>query len=773
MFVDLSAAWRPVTAILLRLAGFAFAALACLFSPAAHAQLRSLANPGWELNDPLGPGTPNFEIITNGSVVGWDSTTGEIELWDSTFNGVPAHSGAVFAEMNANVPGILFQNICLVNGEPIGWTFAHRARSGGPSTQTAVFEVANSSGTLIQSLATQSSTVASNIWNVNSNNATYTGPTGFQRVQFRTTDPGSFGNFLDSIQLTLRPFIQLSTASSTGLESVASANIGTLRVSGTAPSAISVTVTVTGGTATLGTDFTTPGGGSTFTVTIPAGTYFDTAIPLGVTVLNDTAIESSETISFSLTAGTGYTLGHSTTCGSTPQTTSTYTITDDDSRVTLRKQWVNARLGDDADITVSRGATVIDTLASDAGTTGELDTDATPTPVVIGETVTLAETLPGTNVGSYTQAVACTGAADTNLTNGLTIGAGETNIICTYTNSRISQLLTLAKAWGANNTAGHIASATTTGGVNNASFTSTAPTNNSGTAVTVFSGEAIVLPAETYGGGAISGIYNEVVACTGGTPLASGATGRTLTISNSTTATTCTYTNTRRTATLSLRKTWVNAIVNNRVTVSTAGFTTNTSFSSTANTANETDTNGTLLTVLAGASGTISEVFTTGTAANYAAALACTGNGTPLSGNNLTVNGADTAIVCTWTNTRTTTLVVTKSSAAVFDGVSGANFKSIPGARMQYCILVRNTGTATATNVVANDDVPSDLSFVPGSIRTGTSCAGASGVEDDDSSGTDETNPFGASFSGVRVTGVAPTLAAGADFAFTFEALID
>jgi trimeric autotransporter adhesin len=752
---------------------FALALFCTLLPRQAHAQLRSLANPGFESNDPAGPGAPNYEIITNGSVIGWDSTTGEIELWDTNFNGIPAHSGNVFAEMNANVPGTLYQNICLVNGEPLGWTFAHRARAGGPDPQVALFEVANGGGTLIQSLTSQSSTIAANAWAVNSGSTTYTGPTGNQRVQFRTTNPGSYGNFLDSIQLTLRPFIQLSAASSNGLESVASANIATLRVSGTATSAISVTVTVTGGTATLGTDYTTPGGGSSFTVTIPAGTYYDSAIPLGVTVINDNLVESNETISFSFGAGTGYTVGHTTTCGSAAQTTSTYTITNDDSRVTLRKQWANAAIGDDANVTVTRGVTVIDTLASDAGTTNELDTDATPTPVIIGETVTLGETLVGGNVGSYTGAVACTGAADTNLTNGLTIGAGETNIICTYTNTRISQLLNLTKIWGANAGTGHTASATTTGGVNSATFTSTAPTGTTGSAVTVFSGEPIVLPAETFGGGGAASFYTTTVACTGGSPLVSGAVGRTLTITNSTTATTCTYTNTRRTATLTLRKTWVNAITSNAVTVSTTGFPTNDSFSSVANTANETDTDGTPLTVRAGDTGTIAENFTTGLASNYAAALACTGNANALSGNSLTINGADTAIVCTWTNTRTTTLVVTKSSSTLSDGYSGANFKSIPGATMRYCILVTNSGTATATNVTAQDAVPADLAYVPASIRTGTSCTGATTAEDDDASGADETNPFGASFSGGTVTGIAPSLAAGGSFAFTFEALID
>jgi uncharacterized repeat protein (TIGR01451 family) len=411
----------------------------CGIAP-AHAQLRSLQNSSFELNDPAGPGAPNYEIITNGSVVGWDSTTGEIELWDTNFNGVPAYAGNVFAEMNANVNGTLYQNICLINGEPIGWTFAHRARAGGAATQTARFQVANSGGTVLQTLAVQASTTANQIWNVNSGSATYTGVSGLQRVQFNTLDTGSFGNFLDAIQLSLRPFLQLSVATGTGVESIPSANIPAIRITGLVTTPFTANITVTGGIATLGTDYTTPSGTANFTVTIPAGTYNDTAIPLGINIIDDSALESSETIALSLAAGTGYTVGHTTTCGSAAQTTTTYTITDDDSRVTLRKQWTNAIVGDDATLTVSRSAVVIDTLASDAGTAGELDTDATPTNAVIGETLTLAETLAGGNVGAYTAALACSGAADSNLANGLTIAAGETNIVCTYTNSRDTRL---------------------------------------------------------------------------------------------------------------------------------------------------------------------------------------------------------------------------------------------------------------------------------------------------------------------------------------------
>ena len=89
------------------------------------------------------------------------------------------------------LPISFYQNICLINGEPISWTFAHRARAGGAATQTAVFRVANSAGTVIQTLATQNSTTANQVWNVNTGTATYTGASGMQRVQFTTTNTGT------------------------------------------------------------------------------------------------------------------------------------------------------------------------------------------------------------------------------------------------------------------------------------------------------------------------------------------------------------------------------------------------------------------------------------------------------------------------------------------------------------------------------------------------------------------------------------------------------
>src|SRR3546814_4098255 len=87
----------------------------------------------------------------------------------------------------------------------------------------------------------------------------------------------------------------------------------------------------------------------------------------------------------------------------------------------------------------------------------------------------------------------------------------------------------------------------------------------------------------------------------------------------------------------------------------------------------------------------------------------------------------------------TTNLAIAKTSGIVSDPVNGTtNAKAIPGARMRYCILVTNNGSGTATGIAIADPLPAGTSFVPGSLRSGASCAGAATAEDDNASGADE-----------------------------------
>ena len=58
-------------------------------------------------------------------------------------------------------------------------------------------------------------------------------------------------------------------------------------------------------------------------------------------------------------------------------------------------------------------------------------------------------------------------------------------------------------------------------------------------------------------------------------------------------------------------------------------------------------------------------------------------------------------------------LSVFKSSRVISDGVSASNFKSVPGAEVEYCISVTNAaGGATATNISISDLVPTNTTFV-------------------------------------------------------------
>lgn len=85
-------------------------------------------------------------------------------------------------------------------------------------------------------------------------------------------------------------------------------------------------------------------------------------------------------------------------------------------------------------------------------------------------------------------------------------------------------------------------------------------------------------------------------------------------------------------------------------------------------------------------------------------------------------------------------LSVFKSSVVISDGVSASNFKSVPGAVVEYCISVANAaGGATATNITISDLVPTNTTYLAGSIRrngtvttpgAGQTCSGGTVVTD-------------------------------------------
>jgi uncharacterized repeat protein (TIGR01451 family) len=114
------------------------------------------------------------------------------------------------------------------------------------------------------------------------------------------------------------------------------------------------------------------------------------------------------------------------------------------------------------------------------------------------------------------------------------------------------------------------------------------------------------------------------------------------------------------------------------------------------------------------------------------------------------------------------TLSVSKASSVLFDGLSGINPKSLPGARVRYCITITNDGPGLVTAIVGTDAIPANTVYVPNSLRSGVTCTSTLTAEDDDASGADETDPHGASFLGSSIVVSATSMPNADSFAVAF-----
>lgn len=134
-------------------------------------------------------------------------------------------------------------------------------------------------------------------------------------------------------------------------------------------------------------------------------------------------------------------------------------------------------------------------------------------------------------------------------------------------------------------------------------------------------------------------------------------------------------------------------------------------------------------------------------------------------------------------NVVSASIAITKSSRVVSDPLNGisANAKAIPGAVVEYCLDVDNTGAAAAGSIVLRDLIPTNTAYVLASIRTAatgalTACDSGSGVaEDDDASNADESDPDGGDYDVTNtgeVTIVTPSIAAGSRFKALFRVTI-
>lgn len=122
---------------------------------------------------------------------------------------------------------------------------------------------------------------------------------------------------------------------------------------------------------------------------------------------------------------------------------------------------------------------------------------------------------------------------------------------------------------------------------------------------------------------------------------------------------------------------------------------------------------------------------------------------------------------------RPATVNVAKTSAVVSDPISLANPKAIPAATVRYCITISNAGPGTAAAISATDSIPANMSYVAGSMLSGSTCGTAATAEDDDASDGSELDAVTASHSAGTITINRASLTNGASFAVTFAAIIN
>lgn len=131
---------------------------------------------------------------------------------------------------------------------------------------------------------------------------------------------------------------------------------------------------------------------------------------------------------------------------------------------------------------------------------------------------------------------------------------------------------------------------------------------------------------------------------------------------------------------------------------------------------------------------------------------------------------------------RNVALSIAKSARVLSDGINGANPKSIPGAVVEYCLLVTNATALTPANgVTLSDVVPAGMTYVPGSITIGApgalgvACVVGGSAEDDDADDASETDGrTGAYTTATRtVTAGIATVLGGTTVAAAFKATIN
>ncbi len=291
-----------------------------------------------------------------------------IEIQRTGLQGTTAFHGSKYAELNAHYVTFIYQEMCVVNNDVIEFTFRHKPINAGradiaqfafgiPSTLPSgsiagdsyyrpIMYAKSTAGATRDTSAvahtgftfssvtyttptgtTGATSVINGTWGEYSGVHTLpsTGWNGIRNLGFAAIDgpAPTAGNFLDGIEVGLRPIIDLGTSRDTGGNETATPTALNIRINGRVAASTSMMLQMSEGTATPDTDFTLgtvnagrfgsgsithAPGSNNWLISIPAGDYDGGKVPAnnagGLTIpinyTNDADLEPTEYMLFKI-----------------------------------------------------------------------------------------------------------------------------------------------------------------------------------------------------------------------------------------------------------------------------------------------------------------------------------------------------------------------------------------------------------------------------------------------------------------------------------------